>query len=306
MHTRQVRILRASCFCVLTTVFAVSVESSAQQPVPTTKTYIKLGEDFLHALYPDLNDKKYTITVETTFRYDDPTDIPRVFTLDVGAGPKSFVIACCFGGSVGGVLPFKFPDPLEWGPPSPPPCPPAPVCPLFSTPRTPIHMKNVDAEGRLRPEQFLTGSFSFDVKGRLVAFNAQGSATANHEADNQLYDALRSRPGLTEAEIMKAVKESGAKYGFRDEAQFREGLPIKEIERFVGKLEILSLTFNPINNSWNDDPVNKLGVWGSVEVLMRATHKDGTRFSYRAFFDHFGGALGGLYELPKTPAETKK
>jgi hypothetical protein len=47
-----------------------------QQTVPTTKTYIKLGEDFLHALYPELNDKKYTITVETSFRYDDPTDIP--------------------------------------------------------------------------------------------------------------------------------------------------------------------------------------------------------------------------------------
>jgi hypothetical protein len=223
MHTRQFRMLMASCSCVLTIVFAMSVESSAQQTVPTTRTYIKLGEDFLHALYPDLNDKKYTITVETSFLYDDPTDIPRVFTLDVGTGPKSFVLACCFGGSVGGVLPFGIPDPLEWPPPPPPPCPPAPTCPLFSTPRTPIHMKNVDAEGRLRPEQFLTGSFSFDVQGRLVAFSAQGSATANHEADNQLYDALRSRPGLTDAEIMNAVKESGAKYGFGDEAQFPRG-----------------------------------------------------------------------------------
>jgi hypothetical protein len=98
---------------------------------------------------------------------------------------------------------------------------------------------------------------------------------------------------------MKAVKESGAKYGFRDETQFREDLPTKEIERFVGKLEILSLTFNPINNYWNDDPVNKLGVWGSVEVLMRATQKDGTRFNYRTFFDHFGGALGAVTSCQK-------
>jgi hypothetical protein len=305
MHTPHIRILMLFCLCVLTIVFAMSVDSSAQQSVPTTKTYIKLGEDFLHALYPNLNDKKYTITVETSFRYDDPTDIPRVFTLDVGAGPKSFVIACCYGGSAGGAPSFKIPDPLEWGPPSPPPCPPAPTCPLFSTPRTPIHMKNVDAEGRLRPEQFLTGSFSFDVQGRLVAFNAQGSATTDHEADNQLYEALRSRPGLTEAEIRKAVKESGAKYGFRDEARFREDLPTKEIERFVGKLEVLSLNFNPIDYNWNNDPVNKLGVWGSVEVLMRATQKDGTQLNYRAFFDH-SGALETLHELPKTPDTTKK
>jgi hypothetical protein len=291
---------------MLTIVFTVSVDSDAQQTVPTTKTYIKLGEDFLHELYPGLNDKKYTITVETSFRYDDPTDIPRVFTLDVGAGPKSFVLACCYGGSVGGVFSFTIPDPLEWPPPSPPPCPSAPSCPLFSTPRTPIYMKNVDAEGRLRPEQFLTGSFSFDVHGRLVAFNARGSATANHEADNQLYDALRSRPGLSDAEIMQTVKESGAKYGFRDEAQFRKDIPTKEIERFVGKLEILSLTFYPIDVNWNNDPVNKIGVWGNVEVLMRATQKDGTKLNYRAFFDHFSGALESLYELPKTPDETKK
>jgi hypothetical protein len=102
VRTRHFRMLMPFCLCMLTIVFvfALSVDSDAQQTVPTTKTYIKLGEDFLHALYPVLSDKKYTITVETSFRNDDPTDIPTVFTLDVGTGPKSFVIACCFGGAM--------------------------------------------------------------------------------------------------------------------------------------------------------------------------------------------------------------
>src|SRR5580698_2208487 len=101
--------------CSLAIAFATPLMTSAQETVPSTKTYIRLGEDFLHALYPDLNDKKYTITVETAFRYDDPTDIPRAFRLDVGTGPKSLVLACCFGGEMGGAMPMKIPDPLEWG-----------------------------------------------------------------------------------------------------------------------------------------------------------------------------------------------
>jgi hypothetical protein len=281
--------------------FTISVESFAQETVPTTKTYIRLGEDFLHALYPALNDKKYTITVETSFRYDDPTDVPRAFTLDIGTGPKSLVLACCFNGVVGDALPMKLPDPLEWGPPSPPPCPPAPACPLYSTPSYPIRMKNVDKEGQLRPEQFLTGYFSFDVSGRLVAFTAQGSSTSNHDADNQIYAALRSRPGLTESEITKIMRDSGAEYGFKDQKKFRDDLPLKEIERFIGKIELLSLEFEPINPSRNNDPVNELGVWSYAVVLMKAAQKDGNKLTYRAFFDHSTGALTSLHEWPDDP-----
>jgi hypothetical protein len=260
----------------------------------------------LHVMYPELNDKKYTITVETSFRYDDPTDIPRVFTLDVGAGPKSFVISCCFGGYAGGnMAAFKIPDPIEWPPPPPPPCPPAPSCPLFATPRYPMRPKNVDVEGQLRPEQFLTGYFSFDVRGRLVAFTAQGSATANHEADNQLYEALRTRltPTLspTDAEITKILNESGAKYGFDDKKRFRDNLPVKELEKFIGKIEVLSLEFEPIAYGSGDDPVNNLRVWSFVVVLMSATQRDGTKLTYRAFFDHFTGALTSVHEWPDDP-----
>jgi hypothetical protein len=289
LQKRCFRLIALPCLCSLAMAFAMPVKSFAQDTIPTTKTYIKLGEDFLHALYPDLNDKKYIITVETSFRYDDPTDIPRAFTLDVGTGPKSLVIACCFGGEAGGPLTMKIPDPLEWGPPSPPPCPPAPACPLYATPRYPVRMKNVDKEGQLRTEQFLTGYFSFNVQGRLVAYSAQGSATTNHEADNRLYESLRSRSRLTESEIAKILRDSGSKYGFKDQKQFRDELPIKAIERFIGKVELISLDFEPINSSWNSDPVNELGVWSNVVVLMKAVQKDGTKLTYRAFFDHFAG-----------------
>lgn len=306
MQKRYSRAVALPCLCFLTIMFTIPVITFGQDAVPTTKTYIKLGENFLHALYPELNDKKYTITVETSFRYDDPTDIPRVFTLDVGAGPKSFVISCCFGGYAGGSLPpFKIPDPQEWPPPPPPPCPPAPSCPLFTTPHYPMRPKNVDAQGQLRPEQFLTGNFSFDVNGRLVAFNAHGAATANHDADNRIYEALRTRlsPTLSpsDVEITKILKESGAKYGFEDEKRFRDTLPVKELEKFIGKIEVRSLEFEPIAYAAGDDPVNNLRVWSFAIALMSATQKDGTKLTYRAFFDHFTGALTSLHEWPDDP-----
>jgi hypothetical protein len=298
----KTKVLLYLYLCFLATAFATPLMTVGQETVPTTKTYIKLGEDFLHALYPDLNDKKYTITVETSFLYDDPTEVPRVFTLDVGAGPKSAVLFCCYGGSVGGNLSFKIPDPTEWGPPSPPPCPPAPSCPLFATPRYPMRLKNVDSEGRLRPEQFLTGNFAFDVQGRLVGFVGQGSALKDYEAENRVYEALRSCPGLTDAEITTILKDSGAKFGFKDQRQFRDQLPIKQIERFIGKVELLSLDFDPFAC---DDPVKQSGVWGNAVVLMKATQKDGTKITYRAFFNHFVGALTDLVELPDPPKGTK-
>lgn len=291
--------------CSLAIAFATPLMTSAQETVPTTKTYIKLGEDFLHALYPDLNDKKYTVTLETSFKYDDPTDIPRVFTLDVGAGPKSLVLSCCFGGYVGGSLTFKIPDPIEWPPPPPPPCPPAPSCPLYTTPRYPMRPKNVDSEGRLRPEQFLTANFSFDVQGRLIGFNGQGSALANYEAENQIYEALRTGRHLTDAEITKILKDSGARFGFKDHKQFRDQLPLKQIERFIGRVELLSLDFDPINFGSNDDPVNDLGVWSNAVVVLRATQTDGTKITYKAYFNHFAGALTGLGEWSDPPNKTK-
>jgi hypothetical protein len=311
MQKRYSRAVALPCLCFLTIVFTIPVITFGQDAVPTTKTYIKLGENFLHALYPELNDKKYTITVETSFRYDDPTDIPRVFTLDVGAGPKSLVISCCFGGYAGGSLPpFKIPDPQEWPPPPPPPCPPAPSCPLFTTPHYPMRPKNVDAQGQLRPEQFLTVGFSFDVNGRLVAFNAHGAVTANHDSDNQLYEALRARliPTLspTDAEITNLLKQSGAKYGYKDQKQFRDELPLKKIEKFIGKVEVLSLDFSPIDPGWNSDPVNEVGVWSYVTVLMRAVQPDGTKLNYRAVFDHFAGALTSLHELPDEPNQIQR
>jgi hypothetical protein len=173
---------------------------------------------------------------------------------------------------------------------------------VHCTPRYPMRPKNVDEQGRLRPEQFLTGNFAFDVQGRLVAFNAQGSAAANYYADNQIYEALRSRLKPTDEEIRKILKESGAKYGFKDQKQFRDNLPLSELEKFIGKIEVRSLDFQPIAYGAGDDPVNDLHVWSLVIVMMTATQKDGTKLPYRAFFDHFNGALKSVHEWPDDPS----
>jgi hypothetical protein len=63
---------------------------------------------------------------------------------------------------------------------------------------------------------------------------------------------------------------------------------------------VLSLELEPIAYGSGDDRVN-LNLWSFIIVLMTATQKDGTKLTYRAFFDHFTGALTSLHEWPDDP-----
>jgi|HubBroStandDraft_6_1064221.scaffolds.fasta_scaffold20299_7 hypothetical protein len=249
----------------------------AQQTVPATKTYIRIGHDFLRTVYPELNGKGYTITVETFLSYDDPDGVPLRFDLDVGKGAKYSVTGCCFGGYAG-----------------PPPDLASPgACPWLSSPRR-KRPDNVDSEGQVHPEQYLSASFVFDISGRLEHFAAKGSSIENHVADNRLHGLLRCNSAMTDEQIATAFKESGAKYGLNDRDEFRKNLPIPELEKFVGKLEVVSTKFYQLG--MGDGEEKELPIWTSCDVRMRATQPDGTQLEYRATFDHFDGRLESLHQ----------
>jgi len=261
----------------------------AQQTASATKTYIRIGHDFLRALYPELSNNGYTITVETFLSYDEPDGVPRSFDLDVGKGAKYSVTGCCFGGSYAGTPPDLAVLSRVPGSPSPTPCP-------WLTSPVPKWPKNVDGEGQFHPEQYLSASFNFDVPGRLEHFVANGPAIENREEDRRLHAVLHCNPAMTGEQIATTLKESGAKYGLNDRDKFRKNLPIKELEPFLGKLEVVSLEFSQM-----DGGGAKLPVWITCDVWMRATQKDGTQLHYRATFDHFKGALESLNRVTTGP-----
>ena len=264
------------------------------QELPHTKNYIKIGHEFLRAVYPDLNGKGYAITIETSLAYDGPTSVPNYFMLDVGAGPKFVVIECCVQGYVGGVLPTP---PLQWPPelgaaPTPTPPPPQPI---------EKRPKFWDAEGRVHPKQYLSTGFQFDNEGHLAGFTASGPEIGNPEADNKLAEIVNTHPKMTDAEIAAELKRLGAKYGPDDKEQFVKDLPLKKLEPFLGKLELISVSFLPLSENRTE-----LGSWPYWMVELLATQRDGSKLKYHLAFDHFKGDLLTLATNPANPGKITK
>jgi hypothetical protein len=260
---------------------------AAQEPSATGKDDLYIGPEFLRAVYPRLNGNGYTITIETALSYDKPGLPPNYFQLFVGARPDFEVSDCCVGGHMGGALsPPTFPWPLELGPPSSePPAPPSP-----STSPAGKQLTYLDSGGRRHPLQFLSARFSLDRGGSLVGYSADGPAINDGGADNKVYQLVHDHPNMSGAEVIAALKQYGVKYGPDDKEQFVKDLPVKQLEPFLGKLELLSVGFYPLEKSqaWG-------GEW-TVEVL--ATGKGSTKSKYKLQFDPMRGDLIGLFMVP--------
>jgi len=213
----------------------------AQSPLPLRGDYYQFGRDFLHSLYPQLDGKHYSMTIESSVAYDDPASQPRWFRLSVGASPKVAVLGCCFGGYKGEMI----------APPQPPPPPGAPTPAPKPVPQQPKFKKpqEWDEEGAIHPKQYVTAGFSFDEMGRLVGFGAEGAAINDHVTDNRMYQLLHGHPEITDTQVVATLKQAGMKYGPDDKEGFVKNLPLKKLERFLGKLELLSVTVNTLGEN---------------------------------------------------------
>jgi hypothetical protein len=112
-----------SCFAFL---FALVWNVSAQEPSPAPENKIVWAQELLRALYPSLDGKNYTLTVETYLAYDQPGAATTWLRMDVGEGPKDWL-----KGYSGGCLYSITPPPVGWpqellGPPPPPVISPSP------------------------------------------------------------------------------------------------------------------------------------------------------------------------------------
>src|ERR1700676_86287 len=266
------------------------IPALSQDAPLATKDYILWAQEFLRAVYPDLSGKKYVLTLEAYLEYDKPGLPARWLKMDVGEGPKDWRKGY-IGGCTNEIVPPQLPWPPELGPPpDPAPASPRPAPPPSEQLRQLLkrHQENCPM-GPVYPTQFLTAAFVFDKEGRLASFTANGPAINDGEANNAVYEVVRSHPEVTDAEIASLLKQSGTRYGPDDKEEFIKNLPLKQLQPFLGNLELMSVRYPPLGH----DRVT-LSMWPCWIVDVFATQKDGTKLRYRMTFDRLKGNLSTI------------
>jgi hypothetical protein len=238
-------------------ILVLSIPVRSQEPGPLNKSYAAWAQDFVRAMYPSLNDKKYVLSVDEWAAYDEPGAQARWLSLSVGEGPQGQ-----YSKIIGGYAGFT-PPPRDFHP-------------------GPQYFK-----------QYLKAGFAFDEDDRLISFSASGVAVENSEVEGQCHDFLASHPSLTQNETNAALLRLGVKYGPGDKEAFEQNLPLKELSRFLGKIEMVSVSPVP-------DCVSPSGVvqWVTWNVTFRILQSDGTRLPYLLFFDPFNGELTSVLTGP--------
>jgi hypothetical protein len=220
-----------------------------QEPVPVSKSYVVWAQDFLRTMYPALNGKGYVFTVKTGLPYDNPGAPILPQHVFLGEGPEYAVLYV-----VGG--PVDFPRPAGDFPAGP------------------------------RAQQVLQTGFDFDGHDRLLSFSAEGSAIGNREAAMAFAKLVENHPEMTDAEVIAALKKAGAKYGPNDKESLIKDFPYAKLDRFLGKLRVVSVDFFPLDER-RDNPES----WPMWTVMAEAKQRDGTVITYKLTFEPFKGDL---------------
>lgn len=257
------------------------------------KNEISWAEEFLRAVYPDLNGKKYGLTVETYSTYDPPRSPLQWLRLDVGEGPKEWLMGYS-GGCTG-----TFTPPLPWEQSEPRPNPQSAPSPAEQE-QAQRKLEKLCPQGPIYPKQLLTAGFRFDTQGRLSSFTADGPFIDDREVGNKLYEIVQAHPDMSEKEIIAALKSLGAKYGPDDKEQFTRDLPLNELQRFLGKLELISVTSGPLSADRAE-----LSSWPLWIVTARTILSDNTSVTYEMSFNRLKGSIQTLRVLPKREAGSK-
>jgi hypothetical protein len=265
---------------VASVAFGAPIYCYGQKPEPAATDHIRFAQEFLRAFYPDLNGKQYTLSVKTVLQYDNLGSTPDYLLVYVGAGIEFRPISCCLGGFASAPPP---PWPPNLGPP--PPISPMPQHRSVNTDRI-----EYDSQGYGYAKQYLTTAFFFKKDGRFDGFSAEGPATANRDTDNKLYELIKTRPGMTREEVVAELKRCGVKYGPDDKEQFVKDLPLGALERFIGKVELISVSFSPL-----EEDRSNIGRWPDWRVRACAAGDDGaSKLEYQILFDPFKADLISL------------
>src|SRR4029077_14105460 len=114
-----------------------------QDATPVAGRDVAQARDILRTLYPELNDKGYTLSVTTPIDYDHPDESSQYFELNVGDRFKDIIL-----GYIGG---YQGEKPKDFKP------------------------------GPIHPKQYLTGNFTYQG-GQLRSFDVSGFSIGNRHA----------------------------------------------------------------------------------------------------------------------------
>jgi hypothetical protein len=247
---------------------------------------INSAHKFMRAIYPDLSNHNYFLGVQTFLRYDNPETPITWIQLDIGEGPKDFVLYE-IGGCAGEVVQplYSPPWPLELGPP-PTDTQQAPSAP----PQTSKQNQHECRPGPAHPKQFLSARFWFDADGRLTNYNTVSPGVREFEEMNHFASLVLSHPEMSDAEVLAALKNAGAKYGPNDQDEFVKHAPIAALEPFLGKLQVLSVSYAPLFENRNN-----VAEWPKWTIKVKATRDDGADAFYELSFEQFRGELRSLH-----------
>jgi hypothetical protein len=136
--------------------------------------------------------------------------------------------------------------------------------------------------GRGSSKLILSSRVDFEGAGNISGFHLMNaeSTLKRRRAWDLLATYKKSHPGSSDAEYAAVLKQAGVKYGPSDQAELVKRLPVRQLERFLGKLEIVSADF------W----INELN-W---EVKVKATRRNGSRVLYNMYFECFNGGLESI------------
>jgi hypothetical protein len=162
---------------------------------------------------------------------------------------------------------------------------------LLKTNSTPsIDLLLGETRGKYKPlDPELTASFDFDKDGRIEGVTIHGNTLANDKKCEQISLLVNTHRNWSDSQVVRALKEAGAKYGPEDKDGFLASLPLKDLEEFLGKLTIKSAEFQ-LRHDQPGGPIPELS-W-SVEAESRST--DGKVKILTLMFEPFAGKLNQI------------
>jgi hypothetical protein len=137
--------------------------------------------------------------------------------------------------------------------------------------------------------------FDFDWRTQekeLAILSAIGSVVA--EKYDAFLERVRQHPGWSDADIATAFDEAGARFGPNRKADFLRFLPLKELRRYVGDLELVSVEFIPRDREIPDDEAKTL-FWA---IRARTRTPKALSPAYLLTFEPFEG---GIMTINRTP-----
>jgi len=261
------------CFAILLASLSCAASCPQESP-PLTPNRLAVARDFVRTFYPNLNNKNYFLSLQTSLYYDKSSDpFAGLLVLNIGEGPKGDV-------TPGNVVP---------------------KCPPGAVPIQKVPSGGFVGGGCLNPsttsEQFLSAGFHFDENGHLVWFTAEGPATSNATAKIAFGKAVGAGKVLMGAQLVAAFKHTGAKYGPDDKEEFVKTLPTMQLANFLGTLNVTSVRFAPYLESDRSNFSDEMR-W---EVRAVAKRTDGTSATYRMEFEQYDGNLVSLCDTSTYP-----